>query len=487
MSIKAANTPLPEGDGPSTVGLTTAAVRTVLAPLEDSGSRAELIARRLGDAIRMGLVLDGERLPAESDLAGQLGVSTVTLREALTILRAQGLVVTRRGRSGGSFVQAPADRGEPLRDFTIHQLRDLGDQRSAISGTAARLAAERALPEEIRQLEEQVERLRSAGTVSERRRANTELKIAIAAAAQSPRLTHEEARLRSEVGDLLALAADEDDHGDLVRGRERLVAAIADGDAGRARELAEKHVAAETERLIQMRLLLPGGSVDKVLDDVAVELEQVFAALSQLGEQYARVVAAADGRPRRDDLEALRPTIFALLAGHRGLVTGAGVIVTPEVLADAPRWLEWWYTGARDAPEALRVNLDPEAPDFYDYTTADWYATPEETGQPRMSGPYVDYACTNEYAITMAVPVRTPDGTMLGVAAADVTVASLEKLIVPELIARGRPAALTSADGRVIASNSAAVIPGQRLALDDDAVRRASSRLPAGSWLVVDL
>ena len=71
--------------------ITTAAARTLFAPLEDSGSRAELVARRLGDAIRVGLVLDGERLPAETELAAQFGVSTVTLREALTILRAQGI------------------------------------------------------------------------------------------------------------------------------------------------------------------------------------------------------------------------------------------------------------------------------------------------------------------------------------------------------------------------------------------------------------
>src|SRR5262249_57906050 len=134
----------------STVGLTTAAARTVLAPLEESGGRAELIARRLGEAIRVGLILDGEKLPPESDLAARFGVSTVTLREALTILREQGLVSTRRGRRGGSFAHAPADPTEPLRRFSVNDLRDLADQRGAISGAAARLAAERAVPEEVR-------------------------------------------------------------------------------------------------------------------------------------------------------------------------------------------------------------------------------------------------------------------------------------------------------------------------------------------------
>ena len=234
--------------------LTTATARTLLAPLGDSGGRAELVARRLGDAIRLGLLLDGERLPPEPRLADQLGVATVTLREALAILREEGLVITRRGRRGGTFVRSPADPGEPLRRFSVQQLRDLGDHRGAIAGTAARLAAERALPAEIRRLREQVQRLQAATTPSERRRADSQLTIDIAAAAQSPRLTREEARLRAEVGDLLGLGVGAGDHDALVRGRRRLVQAIADGRAGRARNLAERHVAAETERLIRVRL-----------------------------------------------------------------------------------------------------------------------------------------------------------------------------------------------------------------------------------------
>ena len=445
----------------STIGLTTAAARTVLARLEDSGGRAELIARRLGEAIRLGLILDGERLPPESELAAQLGVSPVTLREALTILREQGLVTTRRGRGGGSFVRAPADAEAPLRRFSVNELRDLGDQRGAIMGTAARLAAERAAPEEIRRLEEQLERVRTAAGASERRRANAELTIAVAAAAQSTRLTHEEARLRSEVGDLLRLELEDDA---LVR---ELVEAIAKGEPERARGLAEQLVAWETERLISLRLSVPDLLAGDSLDDVARELELVFGALHELGARFAALAAT-----RRDDLAPLRPTILALLAGHPELVTGAGIVTAPGLLADAPHWLEWWWIGPGGGPEALRVNLDPAAPDFYDYTTTAWYATDE----PRLSGPYVDYACTNQYAITMSVPVPG-----LGVAAADVLVSSLEKRVAPALAALGRPTALTNGDGRVIASSSPAVVPGQRVAL--------GSARPATvpSWLLVDL
>jgi DNA-binding FadR family transcriptional regulator len=234
--------------------LTTATARTLLAPLDDSGGRAELVARRLGDAIRLGMLLDGQRLPPEAQLAEQLGVAPVTLREALAVLREDGLVRTRRGRTGGTFVCAPRDPLEPLRRFSVQELRDLGDHRRAIAGTAAQLAAARALPEEIDRLRAQVRRLAAAETASERRRADTQFTVDIAAAAQSPRLTREEARLRAEVGDLLALDVEGEDHAALVRDRRRLVTAIRRGKPNRARRLAERHVDGETRRLIRLRL-----------------------------------------------------------------------------------------------------------------------------------------------------------------------------------------------------------------------------------------
>lgn len=480
--------------GGSAVGLTTATARTLIAALDGPGGRAELVARRLGEAIRLGLVLDGERLPAEPQFAEQLGVSTVTLREALATLRERGLVTTRRGRHGGTFVRAPTEPGEPLRRFSIQELRDLGDQRCAVSGAAARLAAERAMPEEIRRMEEQVRRLRAAATASERRRADTQFTIEVAAAAQSPRLTRDEARLRAEVGDLLGLELDDADHDAVVRNRQRLVEAIAGGKPELARELAEQHVSAQTERLIRLRLgllgPLPGASrvqpADAAIGDVVEELDSVFAALDGLGAQFGALVAGRETELRIEDLESLRPTILGLLAAHKELIKGAGIVTAPGLLADAPRWLEWWWMTRRGAPEALRVNLDPAAPDFYDYTTTDWYSTPRQTRLARAAGPYVDYACTNEYAITLSSPVWSADDAMVGVAAADVLVASLERRLLPALAALDRPAALTNTDGRVIASNSCSLLPGQRLTPGDDAVTCASSGSPMRSWLLVE-
>src|SRR3954463_6579276 len=109
----------------------------------------ETVARRVGSAISLGLLAPGEQLPAEAELATQLNVSTVTLRDALAELRRLGLVETRRGRGGGSFVRSRGDalpeRAEArLAELATTDLRELGDAAGAVAATAARLAASRA-------------------------------------------------------------------------------------------------------------------------------------------------------------------------------------------------------------------------------------------------------------------------------------------------------------------------------------------------------
>ena len=75
----------------------------VFAQLADTG-RAEQVAQRLTDGIVLGVLHPGERLPSEPELARRFGVALITVREGLGILRESGLVETRRGRDGGSFV-----------------------------------------------------------------------------------------------------------------------------------------------------------------------------------------------------------------------------------------------------------------------------------------------------------------------------------------------------------------------------------------------
>jgi DNA-binding FadR family transcriptional regulator len=232
----------------------------VFAPLENRG-RAETITRRLADAISLGLLADGEQLPSEPDLAAQLGVATVTVREALSELRELGLLVTRRGRGGGSFVRAP-QRDETagllrsrLRDLTVADLRDLGDHYASLAAGAALLAAERASPDDLGRLGEAAAAFAAASEVERQHHTDGRFHVEVAAAAQSARLTREEIRLQTEIGPLLWLpGADAQTRRRLDRQHRDLVAAIAAEDGDRAAALARQHVAEAIERLVELHL-----------------------------------------------------------------------------------------------------------------------------------------------------------------------------------------------------------------------------------------
>jgi GntR family transcriptional regulator, transcriptional repressor for pyruvate dehydrogenase complex len=233
----------------------------VFAPLADGG-RVEVVARRISEAIGLGLIADGEQLPSELELAGALNVSTVTLREALSLLRQRGLVETRRGRGGGSFVRAPVDASVErlrtvLRETGVHELREIGDHLLAVTATAARLAASRASADQVERLAGLIEQLAAAETVGERRRADGRFHIEIAAAAQSTRLTRQEIDLQGEIGELLWIPLGEAiDRDERVARHRAVLAAIADGDAALAGKLTEEHVELAISRLIEFHLQL---------------------------------------------------------------------------------------------------------------------------------------------------------------------------------------------------------------------------------------
>jgi hypothetical protein len=216
----------------------------------------------------------------------------------------------------------------------------------------------------------------------------------------------------------------------------------------------------------------------EVLKRIGAQFERIFASLEPLAASFTDLAGrAAEGH--QEGLAKLRSVTLQVLDKHNGLVAGAGAVAAPDIIPGSRFWLEWWWTRTSGGPEALRVNLDPAAPDFFDYTSADWYVTPMRTLARHVAGPYVDYACTNEYALTVATPV-TSRGRFAGVAAADVLVSSLERELLPELRTLSRPAVLVNAGGRVIASSSAQFASGMRVPVPGAATSAKSSRSSSG-------
>lgn len=108
-----------------------------------------------------GELAPGEKLPAERELAEHLGVSRVSIREALRELENRGLIDRRPGR--GTIVLKPGERAQISAEVigTIEALRpglaDIMELRSIVEPPIARITAERATPRDLAQLRELVE------------------------------------------------------------------------------------------------------------------------------------------------------------------------------------------------------------------------------------------------------------------------------------------------------------------------------------------
>src|SRR3954452_8019221 len=104
------------------------------APLR-APNASELIVRGIGEAIGSGVLAPGEQLPSELELATMLAVAPMTLRQAIAILREAGLVETRRGKNGGTFVSANVVDALAARKRRVDRgsLRELSDWRRAVS------------------------------------------------------------------------------------------------------------------------------------------------------------------------------------------------------------------------------------------------------------------------------------------------------------------------------------------------------------------
>jgi GntR family transcriptional regulator len=96
--------------------------------------------------ISEGIVLPGDKLPKEQDLAEGLGVSRMTLRQSLGTLESRGLVERIPGRQGGTFIREPKINADitGLAGFT-EQLRRGQVRASARVVRAAVVPASRAV------------------------------------------------------------------------------------------------------------------------------------------------------------------------------------------------------------------------------------------------------------------------------------------------------------------------------------------------------
>ncbi|HUA03499.1 MAG TPA: FCD domain-containing protein [Solirubrobacteraceae bacterium] len=220
-----------------------AAVSSVFTPVRAATTFEETV-ERLGTAIRTGILPAGSQLPAERVLAGELGISRSTLRQALTTLVQSGHLVSLRGRSGGTFV---TDR-PPLAGVSVTP--PLGadawavlDYRVAIETGATVLACERAETADLDRLHAVVERMWELDDFAVYRRADIRFHIGLAEAARSPRMVSAMTEVQGRMSELITQIAHppevlrhaNDQH-------RRLVQLLGRRDAAQAVRLIREHM-----------------------------------------------------------------------------------------------------------------------------------------------------------------------------------------------------------------------------------------------------
>lgn len=155
----------------------------------------QLVAEQLEDAIVSGRLKPGDKLPPERDMLVDLATSRRSLREAIRVLEQKGLIETRLGVKGGSFVKVPTTDSVSkslalLIRFKKVPVKELAEFRLDLEGIVARRAAQRADDSDIDHLEKIVSKAEAIlgephAEFSDYQEIDREYHLALAAAARN--------------------------------------------------------------------------------------------------------------------------------------------------------------------------------------------------------------------------------------------------------------------------------------------------------------
>src|ERR1700734_141769 len=128
----------------------------LLRPLDAPKSLSSEVVDRLAEQIMSGKLPAGAKLPSEQEMMRGMGVSRTVVREAVSALRARGLVVTRQG--AGAFVDHDTSRQPYVIDpdglGSLDSVLDILELRMAVESEAAAIASERASAVQIKAIRE---------------------------------------------------------------------------------------------------------------------------------------------------------------------------------------------------------------------------------------------------------------------------------------------------------------------------------------------
>lgn len=231
---------------------------------ERSGGGFEVALGHLDDQIAAGHYPEGSKLPAERDLAAQLGVSRGAVREAIRVLQTQGILVSAAGPGNGTRVQT--SHVEAIgRILRLHlalksvSFADLTETRVGLERTAVEAAARHRLPDPLERAHALHAAMADTADIGAFNQLDTDFHIALAQAGDNQLASDLTVAIRQAVhAPILAAEQGLDDwaalQAELTAEHAAILAAVIRGDVASAGDLVAQHI-----RHAYSRLLTPDG------------------------------------------------------------------------------------------------------------------------------------------------------------------------------------------------------------------------------------
>ncbi|MFD1846513.1 hypothetical protein [Arthrobacter flavus] len=183
-------------------------------------------------------------------------------------------------------------------------------------------------------------------------------------------------------------------------------------------------------------------------------LAELKVASESLGDQIGALESNGVLTDRQID-ELVEPIARQLFGSTSPVAYGAGFVASLELVGASRGYLSWWQGPLRSQ---LRLAAQTPNKELIDYSAFEWFRVPLTKGHGHISGPHVDYLCSDEYTLTASVPI-TYEGRFLGVVALDLLVDDVEADLLPVLEKFGVLCVVNSSH-RILASTQPELAPG---------------------------
>ncbi len=221
-------------------------------PAPESRRAYQVVLQHIEAGILDGTYRKGDLLPPERDLAAHLNVGRSAVREAMRVLETQGLITASTGRGGGTRL-TPTQGDALARIFRLHLaihgsgIGELTETRVALERSSAVIASRQANAKTLRDLTATVVAMREATTIDEFNVLDTEFHVLLARAGRNDLVADLTVAIRQAVREPIRTASVQMDDWPtfrltLIAEHERILAAIAGGDAEAAAAAMEAHI-----------------------------------------------------------------------------------------------------------------------------------------------------------------------------------------------------------------------------------------------------